>query len=220
MSYRLFVVSVAGVQQLSATFRRLTLAAPEVAELAWAGVDQRVTLLLPDADRFTDFPTDDSWYEWWSHQPEDTRPPMRTYTIAAHRPELGEVDIDFAVHGDSGPLSRFALTAVPGDRLLLVAPGRGRGPADGLAWRPGRAKRLLCVGDETALPAIRNILAVLEPDQTCQVVVEVPDDSDRLPLPSPAKVRRAPSTASLPSATRSGATVAVGSTRSQPPVSS
>lgn len=189
MSYRLFRVEVTAVNQLSATFRRLTLAAPEVADLAWAGVDQRVKLLLPDAAQLTELPGDDSWYDWWIHQPDAVRPPMRTYTIAAHRPEAGEVDIDFAVHGDSGPLSRFALTAVPGARLLLVAPGRGGAAGDGLAWRPGRARRLLCVGDETALPAIRNILAVLEPDQTCQVVVEVPDADDRLPLPSPAEVR-------------------------------
>ncbi len=195
MSYRLFVVSVAATEQLSATFRRLTLAAPELAELAWAGVDQRVKLLLPDAGQLAGLPAEPSeawaqagWYQWWVQQPEETRPPMRTYTVAGHRPEAGELDIDFAVHGDTGPLSRFALDAVPGDRLLLVAPAGG-GSADGLAWRPGRARRLLCVGDETALPAIRNILAVLEADQTCQVVVEVPHDSDRLPLPSPARVR-------------------------------
>lgn len=189
MSYRVFVVSVARTERLSATFRRLTLAGSALADLAWAGVDQRVKLLLPTETQLAAVPTDDSWFEWWSRQPDDVRPPMRTYTIAAHRPEAGEVDIDFAVHGDSGPLSRFALSARPGDRLLLVAPGRHRGPADGLAWRPGRARRLLCVGDETALPAIRNILAVLDPGQSCQVVVEVPDAEDRLSLPSPGRVR-------------------------------
>jgi NADPH-dependent ferric siderophore reductase len=195
MSYRLFRVRVAATTRLSASFHRVTLHAPELAELAWAGVDQRVKLIVPTADQFDSFAADDSttggdgWYAWWCGQPEDSRPPMRTYTISGHRREAGEVDIDFAVHGEAGPLSRFALHARAGDRLLLVAPGPSRGPADGLAWRPGGARHVLCVGDETALPAIRNILAVLEPHQTCRVVIEVPDDSDRLPLPSPAEVQ-------------------------------
>jgi len=189
MSYRLFFVSVLRTEHLSATFRRLTFGSPDLAELAWGGVDQRVKLVLASSAQLGEVPTEEDWFEWWRALPDDVRPPMRTYTIAAHRPADGEVDIDFAVHGDSGPLSGFAVDARPGARLLLVAPGPGAEPDVGVAWRPAAARRLLCVGDETALPAIRNILGTLTADQSCDVLLEVPDASDLLALPSAAQVR-------------------------------
>ncbi len=189
MSYRSFGVTVVANHPLSPTFRRLTLGSRALAALAWAGADQRVKLLVGDRGQLDELGDDDGWYARWSGLPETGRPPMRTYTIAASRPERCEVDIDFAVHGDAGPLSRFARRAVPGDHLVLVAPARGEGAADGLAWHPGTARRLLCVGDETALPAIRNILAGLGPGPDCRCVIEVPDAGDRVPLPSPVPVR-------------------------------
>ena len=189
MSYRPFFVSVLRTEQLSATFRRLTFGSPDLAGLAWAGVDQRVKLVLATGAQRDELRTTEDWFAWWRALPDDVRPPMRTYTIAAHRPDDGEVDIDFAVHGDSGPLSRFAVDARPGARLLLVAPGPGAEPDAGVAWRPASARRLLCVGDETALPAIRNILGTLSADQSCDVLLEVPHVSDRLTLPSSAQVR-------------------------------
>ena len=189
MTYRLFDAAVLRSVQLSATFRRLTFGSPELAGLVWAGVDQRVKLVLPTGVQGSRIPAGDDWFEWWRALPDDVRPPMRTYTVAAHRPTVGEVDIDFAVHGDSGPLSGFALGAGEGDRLLLVAPGPGGPPDAGVAWRPGGASRLLCIGDETALPAIRNILGTLSAQQSCEVLLEVPDASDRLPLVSAARLR-------------------------------
>ncbi|MGC8383232.1 siderophore-interacting protein [Pseudomonas aeruginosa] len=50
------------------------------------------------------------------------RPPMRTYTIRALRREAGEVDIDFVLHGETGPASRWAAHARPGERLVMSAP--------------------------------------------------------------------------------------------------
>jgi NADPH-dependent ferric siderophore reductase len=189
MSYRLFLISLLRTESLSPTFRRLTFGSPDLADLAWGGVDQRVKLVLATADHMAAVPTDGDWFDWWRALPDGVRPPMRTYTIAAHRPAAGEVDIDFAVHGDSGPLSGFAAGARPGDRLLLVAPGPDAASDVGVAWRPAAARRLLCIGDETALPAIRNILGTLSADQTCDVLLEVPDAFDVTELPSAAQVR-------------------------------
>lgn len=189
MSYRLFFVSVLRSERLSPTYRRLTFGSPDLAELAWGGVDQRVKLVLAAPDQLAAVPADGDWFEWWRALPDEVRPPMRTYTIAAHRPEVCEVDIDFAVHGDSGPLSGFAASAESGDRLLLVAPGPDAARDVGVAWRPAAARRLLCIGDETALPAIRNILGTLSADQTCDVLIEVPDAFDVTELPSAAQVR-------------------------------
>lgn len=187
MSYRPFAVTVVAATMVSASFRRLRLAGAGLAELEWAGVDQRVKLVLAGADLLEALTIEpgDGWYATWCALPEGVRPPMRTYTIAAHRPDQCEIDIDVAVHGEAGPLSRFAQRARPGDRLLLVAPGRGGAAAGGVAWRPGGARHVLCVGDETALPAIRNIVATLDAGQACWVVLEVPTKTTGSPCPPP-----------------------------------
>ncbi len=48
---------------------------------------------------------------------------MRTFTIRAFRREALELDIDFALHGDGGPASRFANEVKPGDLLAISGPG-------------------------------------------------------------------------------------------------
>lgn len=46
--------------------------------------------------------------------PEDKpRPTARTYTVRAIRPELKEIDIEFAMHDDAGPAVDFARNAKP-----------------------------------------------------------------------------------------------------------
>lgn len=52
-------------------------------------------------------------------------PAIRTYTARAVRTHLNEVDIDVAVHGDSGPASSWALQARPGDVLAILGPDAG-----------------------------------------------------------------------------------------------
>lgn len=57
---------------------------------------------------------------------------MRAYTLRDARPDAGEVDIDFVIHGDEGgehgPAAQFALDAQPGDRVGFLDQGVGFTP--------------------------------------------------------------------------------------------
>lgn len=97
----------------------------------------------------------------------------RRYTIRQHRPESGQADLDFALHGD-GPGAAWGLAAAAGDRFEF------QGPRGKLSIRPA-AWHLLC-GDESALPAIAAIAESLPLDEPAIAVVEVADASDELPV--------------------------------------
>lgn len=119
--------------------------------------------------------------------PEDERGSMRTYTI---RDVVGDgADTRFIVdivtheapgdHADAldGAGNSWALQAAVGQRLIVMAPRRGH-DFGGIEWSPGQARRLLLVGDETALPAIRGVLRDLPADASGAAFVELPVDGD------------------------------------------
>ena len=97
----------------------------------------------------------------------------RRYTIRHARPESGELDLDFVLHGD-GPGARWGEAAQPGDQVEFQGP-RGKLELRSARWH------LLC-GDESALPAIAAIAEALPPDERGLAVVEVRDASDELPI--------------------------------------
>ena len=63
-----------------------------------------------------------SWYQSYLAMPDDVRPPMRTYTVRAHRPSVAEIDVDFVLHGATGPGSSWASRAQFGDRIAFLGP--------------------------------------------------------------------------------------------------
>ena len=48
---------------------------------------------------------------------------MRSYTIRSYRASSQELDLDFLLHGDTGPASRWATGAKAGDRISVAGPG-------------------------------------------------------------------------------------------------
>lgn len=188
-AYRLFDLSLARRTQLSHCLSRLTFTGPEVGKMATYAPDQRVKLLFPDSKgRPSALPHQPDWLAIRRAMPVADRPPMRTYTIRLLRPEQGEVDIDFVLHGDEGPATRWALNAAIGDTVQIVAPDRTfPGQAGGYEWKPAPGtKHVLLIGDETALPAIAGILdelAVLPAPPTVQAFIEVPEARDVMELP-------------------------------------
>ncbi|MGW4483463.1 siderophore-interacting protein [Amycolatopsis sp. NPDC004368] len=114
-----------------------------------------------------------SWYKTYLAMPDGVRPPMRTYTVRAFRPELGEVDIDFVLHDDNlGPASEWAARAAAGDRVAFVGP-------HSLYEVPESAEWQLLIGDETALPAIGAIVENLPSSARASIYVEIPDRAER-----------------------------------------
>ncbi|GAA4180962.1 siderophore-interacting protein [Gryllotalpicola koreensis] len=192
-AYRPFRVSVRSVARLSPSFLRVTFTGDELATFGRAGLDQRIKLLLPlegdDAPRGFDHLgicepaaiADGSWYELWRAAPHHVRNPFRTYTVRAIRQHERELDVDFAVHGDGGPASRWVRGARSGDELVIVGPDdASTGWRVGLDWQPGRRDELLLVGDETAVPAVCAILESLQPDVRARAFLEIPEAADAL----------------------------------------
>lgn len=103
----------------------------------------------------------------WLALPESERGWMRTYTV--RRVDVAEVDgeqvpaltIDVVVHPghDEGPGSAWAGSVAIGDSVRVLGPGRGH--AAWRAWAPAQADRIVCAGDETAVPALLAIASEL-----------------------------------------------------------
>lgn len=186
-------VEVVRAERVTPSFVRVELGGDALAEFGTPGpvLDQRIKIIFPNAagdlPSFAD--ADESWWTSWIEIPEDERGSMRTYTV---RDVVGEgtdtrLVVDIVVHESEGhggdPLdgagNKWALQARTGQRLVLMAPRRGH-EFGGIEWSPGDASRLLLVGDETAVPAIRGVLRDLPADATGAAFLEVPVDGDVL----------------------------------------
>lgn len=188
-AYSAFPVEVRKRTMLSPRFVRVTLAGDSLRNFAAWGTDQRIKVVLPLPDGSTaDFglldeptPHPSDWYARWRALPEDERNVLRTYTPAAIRAEVGEIDVDFFLHEPAGPASTWAAAAAPGDRLVITGPDARMGwTGYGLHWQPGDAQRFLLVADEAALPAVRSILASLAPEASAHVILECANAADDL----------------------------------------
>lgn len=183
-----FEVEVRAVHRMSPSFVRVTFGGPCLAGFDVGGRlgprDQRVKLVVPcggGAPPLSDLSP--GWYPRWLAQDPLVRGEMRTYTVRAVRGsgQRTEVDVDFVLHGSTGPASAWASAVERGDRVVLLGPRRGRGDAyAGIEWSPPAPHDgpLLLVGDETAVPAIASILATLPCGYVGRALIEVPDALD------------------------------------------
>ncbi|MBE2317163.1 siderophore-interacting protein [Solirubrobacter sp. CPCC 204708] len=137
----------------------------------------RLTFAVPGC-RPTERP--DDWLMLFFGEPGD-HSLRRNYTVRAVRPEVEELDIDFALH-EGGLAATWARTAEPGDELVWSA-------AEGGYVLPEDAEWQLLVGDLTALPAIGRMLAQARPGVQTTVVLEIEDPADRQDWETDADVR-------------------------------
>ena len=202
-NYRLFDITLARRTQVCASLVRFTFTGPEVGRMATYAPDQRVKLFFPTGNGSLDplFEIarleEHDWYGAYRALPDAQRPAARTYTIRALRPEQAEVDVEFVLHGDNGPASRWAMHAQPGDRLAMTAPdANAEGPKQGYEWKPPQGvRRILIIADETALPAAAGILETLDGlplKPRVEALLEVPRSDDVQPLPQAAKLHWLP----------------------------
>lgn len=193
-AYRVFDTTVRRVTRLSPHFTRVTFTGTDLDLFGDTCLDQRVKVVLPrdvppGQDPFATFPRTEDWWPRWRALPHTERNSFRTFTVRAVRHHAHEVDIDFALHGDLGPASRWATTVTPGAPCLLVGPDiRGDSAHVGVEWRPGNAATVLLAGDETAVPAIGAILERMPPHLQGQVFLEVADPDDILDLIHPPSI--------------------------------
>lgn len=166
-------VTVRRLEALSPRMARVTLAGPDLEGLTVEQPAASVRVLLPSPG------TDELVVPGWNGNefllPDGRRPSIRTFTPRRVDPETLELDVDVVLHG-GGAASRWAATAGPGDPAAVSGPGRGYAiPADAPAF--------LLAGDETAIPAISQLLESLPADALVQVHIEVADPVARIALP-------------------------------------
>jgi NADPH-dependent ferric siderophore reductase len=184
-SYVLFRVEVVATARVSPHMRRITFGGECLTGCVSAGHDQRIKLFLPRPGE-TDpvVPEGPDWYTRYRAMPQETKPPMRTFTIRELRADQHEMDVDFVLHGDLGPASTWACRARPGDRVAILAPNALCPRIYGYEYRPDAdTDWTLLAGDETALPAITAILAAMPAGRRALVFLEVESEAEIRPLP-------------------------------------
>lgn len=167
---------VAAVTDLTPRMRRIRLMGDDLT--MFAGLQNiHVRLAFPPQGKPLISPkVSASGRESWPDDP--ARPMLRRYTVRAIDPAAGWLDVDFVLHEEaSGPGSAFAATAAVGDMIGLIGPGGGTIPLD-RDW-------YLIAGDETALPAIARMVALLPRTATGHVVIELHDPAEAQPLDTP-----------------------------------
>ncbi|MFJ3903859.1 siderophore-interacting protein [Streptomyces sp. NPDC090025] len=185
-------VRVTAVRPVTPRMIRVTLGDPSLCGVPLAGPDTQVKLYFPRPGQDEpELPAPDRngdvmrWYAAYGAIPEARRPWMRGYTIRAHDPVAGTVDIDFFLHGtgegaDEGPATRWARRARAGDVLGMFGPSAlFAAPVD-----PAAGDWALLVADGCALPALATVVAALPPGRRAVAFVQVPDPADRQPLPT------------------------------------
>jgi len=150
---------------------RVTLAGPELEGLVVPDPASSIRLLLPSpgADEL-ELPT------WTGNEfllADGRRPVLRTLTPRRVDGAALEVDVDVVVHG-AGAASAWAAGAGAGSPAALSGPGRGHQVDAG-------APHYLLLGDETAIPAISQLLETLAAHTAVRVHIE--SAGDPLPLP-------------------------------------
>lgn len=166
-------VTVAAVADLSPHLRRVTFGGSDLEGLEIDEPAASVRLLLSSHGS-----SDLVMPEWTGNEfllPDGTRPLIRTFTPRYLRVDPPELDIDIVLHGEHGA-SGWAMHAQPGDPAAVSGPGRG------YEIDPG-ADPLLLLGDETAIPAVGQILEEAPPGTRIVAHIEVTHPDARIDLP-------------------------------------
>lgn len=155
-------VQVTAVERITPRMARVTFTGDALADVMEDRPDQQMKLCFPRGQGAPVLPEqhpDDTygmrWYEAYLAIPEAERPWTRSFTVRAYDRVRDEMTVDFVLHGDSGPASRWGGAAGPGDVLGMV------GPSSMYARPLPASDWLLLAGDATALPAIGTLLEAL-----------------------------------------------------------
>ncbi len=160
------------VEHLGPRMVRVTVAGPQLEGLA---VDEPAAsvrvLLAPDGGELVT-------PQWNGNEfllPDGSRPTIRTFTPRHVDPVALELDLDVVIHG-GGVASGWAAGAATGDPVAISGPGRGYAIDAG-------APAFLLAGDESAIPAISQLLEALPAETPVQVHIEVVHADAKLSLP-------------------------------------
>ncbi|MBK5408112.1 siderophore-interacting protein [Pseudomonas sp. TH34] len=169
-------LEVLRVVDITPRMRRITLGGPELAGFISLGSDDHIKLLFPqNAAEQAALDSPD-----FNLRGDGPQPAMRDYTPRRYDLDIGELDIDFVLHGD-GPASTWAEQAKVGQHLHIGGPR-------GSMIVPDIFDSYLLIGDETAIPAIARRLDELSAGRKVLAVIEIANAAEQQPLHSAAEV--------------------------------
>lgn len=167
-------VTLCGTASVSPWLTRVTVSATGLTELEVPAPAASVRLLLPRAeDEGLVIPT---WNGNEFLHADGSRPTIRTYTPRHLDRTTGELQIDVVLH-DGGAVPAWLGAAQPGDEVAVSGPGRGYEIAPD-------ASAFLLAGDESAIPALSQLLEQLPTDAAVDVHIEVRRPDARHDLPA------------------------------------
>ncbi len=131
---------------------------------------RRISLAGDDLDGFIALPGQDIVLRLVDDQGGAVR---RRYTLRDVRPAERRCDVDIVLHGH-GPGARWGATVAPGDQVEAFGP-RGKVVPSEAAWQ-------LFVGDESALPAIAELVGHVPAGVRGVALLEVADAAEEQPF--------------------------------------
>ncbi|MEM6492663.1 MAG: siderophore-interacting protein, partial [Pseudomonadota bacterium] len=109
----------------------------------------------------------------------DGPPPVRrTYTVRKFDADTGVLSVDFVAHGDTGPGSRWASHAKPGDFVGFAGPSAAKVDHFEADW-------YLVAADPSAIPVAAAALERMPRDAKGVAVFEVTSEHDRQEIDMP-----------------------------------
>lgn len=164
---------VASIGELSPWMARVVLHGEDLDGFSIDAPASSVRLLLPPPGR-----KEIVMPEWTGNQfelPDGSRAPIRTFTPRLFDDRHLELTIDVVLH-ERGAASDWVRGATVGAETAVSGPGRSE-PLD------PHARAHLLAGDETAIPAIGQLLEAIPEDQAVDVHVEIGHTDARVELP-------------------------------------
>ena len=162
---------------LSPTLKRITLSGPALNGFPTDSDGAHIKLMFPQAHQVDPvLPTLGPQGPIWP--PDSERPIVRTYSVSQYHADAGELAVDFVLHGDNGPGSRWAKRAKPGDAIGVAGPG---GP-DRVQLQ---ADWFLLVADASALGALAAALRTLPDGARGYALIEVAQADEMFALATP-----------------------------------
>ncbi|MED5816359.1 ABC transporter ATP-binding protein/permease [Mycolicibacterium sp. 050232] len=117
-----------------------------------------------------------SYLRFWVPDPDGSKTEFqRGYTMSEMDPETGHFSVDVVLHEPSGPASKWARAAKPGDSIPVMSLG-----STGFTVPEDLPAGYLLIGDAAATPAINGIIEVLPHDIPIEVYLEEHDENDLL----------------------------------------
>ncbi|KAA6172051.1 siderophore-interacting protein [Pseudomonas veronii] len=169
-------LDVLRVIDITPRMRRITVGGPDLEGFVSLGSDDHIKLLFPQnaaEQAALESPT-------FNIKGDGPQPAMRDYTPRRFDLSIGELDIDFVLHGD-GPASTWAEQAQVGQHVYIGGPR-------GSMIVPDIFDSYLLIGDETALPAIGRRLEELPAGRKVLAVIEIHNTAEQQALHSAADV--------------------------------